>query len=116
MTPTVRPRSDAPIVLIQSSMVGYRSDPSMDREPGGRTGPVATFTERSGAERSGAERDAAGVADRRDRMRAERWREAMQRALYAPGTGFFVGAGRPAEHFRTSVHASPLFAAALARL
>ncbi len=47
---------------------------------------------------------------------AERWREAMQRALYAPGTGFFVGPGRPAEHFRTSVHASPLFAAALARL
>src|SRR5947209_835730 len=48
-------------------------------------------------------------------MRAERWREAMRRALYAPGTGFFVRA-QPAEHFRTSAHASPLFAGALARL
>jgi SAM-dependent MidA family methyltransferase len=40
----------------------------------------------------------------------------MYRALYAPGTGFFVGTDRPAEHFRTSVHASPLFAGALGRL
>ncbi|OLE27443.1 MAG: hypothetical protein AUG44_10235 [Actinobacteria bacterium 13_1_20CM_3_71_11] len=40
----------------------------------------------------------------------------MGRALYAPGTGFFVAGDRPAGHFRTSVHASPLFAAALARL
>jgi SAM-dependent MidA family methyltransferase len=39
----------------------------------------------------------------------------MQRALYAPGTGFFV-TGQPVEHFRTSVHASPLFAGALAKL
>ncbi len=39
----------------------------------------------------------------------------MQRALYAPGSGFFVGT-QPAEHFRTSAHASPLFAEALARL
>jgi SAM-dependent MidA family methyltransferase len=46
----------------------------------------------------------------------ERWSEAMERALYAPGTGFFVGADRPSEHFRTSVHASPLFAGALGRL
>jgi SAM-dependent MidA family methyltransferase len=45
-----------------------------------------------------------------------RWREAMHQALYAPGTGFFVGASRPAEHFRTSVHASPLFTTALSRL
>jgi SAM-dependent MidA family methyltransferase len=45
----------------------------------------------------------------------ERWREAMHRALYEPGGGFFVR-DQPAEHFRTSVHASPLFAAALARL
>jgi SAM-dependent MidA family methyltransferase len=44
------------------------------------------------------------------------WREAMQHALYAGGTGFFVGTGRPAEHFRTSVHASPLFVFALGRL
>ena len=39
----------------------------------------------------------------------------MDRALYSPATGFFVR-DQPAEHFRTSVHASPLFAAALARL
>ncbi len=44
------------------------------------------------------------------------WRAAMGTALYSPG-GFFVrdGAG-PAGHFRTSVHASPLFAGAVARL
>jgi len=40
----------------------------------------------------------------------------MGRALYAPETGFFVAGAPPAGHFRTSVHASPLFAAAIARL
>jgi len=49
-------------------------------------------------------------------MAAERWRAAMQRALYAPGTGFFVSGDGPAGHFRTSAHASPLFAGALVRL
>lgn len=44
----------------------------------------------------------------------ERWRTAMERALYGPA-GFFVSAA-PADHFRTSVHASPLFAAAVLRL
>jgi len=40
----------------------------------------------------------------------------MQRALYGP-SGFFTGADDgPADHFRTSVHASPLFAGALLRL
>jgi SAM-dependent MidA family methyltransferase len=39
----------------------------------------------------------------------------MQRALYGP-TGFYRGASGPAAHFRTSVHASPLFARAIARL
>jgi SAM-dependent MidA family methyltransferase len=39
----------------------------------------------------------------------------MQTALYGP-TGFFVRGGGPAGHFRTSVHASPLFVAALLRL
>nr|WP_296071848.1 SAM-dependent methyltransferase [uncultured Actinoplanes sp.] len=40
----------------------------------------------------------------------------MQRGLYGPG-GFFVrGGDGPAGHFRTSVHASPLFAGALLRL
>jgi SAM-dependent MidA family methyltransferase len=39
----------------------------------------------------------------------------MDRALYGPG-GFFVSGDRPADHFRTSVHASPRFARAVARL
>ncbi|MCG5439392.1 SAM-dependent methyltransferase [Micromonospora foliorum] len=43
------------------------------------------------------------------------WRDAMSRALYGPG-GFFVAGTGPADHFRTSVHASPAFAAALLRL
>lgn len=44
-----------------------------------------------------------------------RWRNAMDRALYGPG-GFFVSGSGPADHFRTSVHASPAFATALLRL
>ncbi|WP_327284685.1 MULTISPECIES: SAM-dependent methyltransferase [unclassified Streptomyces] len=46
-----------------------------------------------------------------------RWRTAMQAALYGPD-GFYVrpGGPGPAGHFRTSVHASPLFAGAVARL
>lgn len=44
------------------------------------------------------------------------WRLAMQTALYGGG-GFFVREhDGPADHFRTSVHASPLFAGALARV
>ncbi len=39
----------------------------------------------------------------------------MGQALYGPG-GFFVSGSGPADHFRTSVHASPAFAAALLRL
>lgn len=46
---------------------------------------------------------------------SERWRDAMERALYGPG-GFFVSGSGPAGHFRTSVHASPAFADALLRL
>ena len=42
------------------------------------------------------------------------WRVAWHRALYGP-EGFYVRK-RPADHFRTSVHASPLFAAALLAL
>ncbi|MGC5334401.1 SAM-dependent methyltransferase [Micromonospora sp. DT62] len=45
----------------------------------------------------------------------ERWRDAMERSLYGPD-GFFVSGSGPAAHFRTSVHASPAFAAALLRL
>ncbi|MDJ0384935.1 SAM-dependent methyltransferase [Streptomyces sp. G-G2] len=46
-----------------------------------------------------------------------RWRTAMEAALYGP-QGFYVrpGGPGPAGHFRTSVHASPLFAGAVARL
>ncbi len=43
------------------------------------------------------------------------WREATERALYGPG-GFFHRPEGPAGHFRTSVHASPLYAAAVAEL
>ncbi|AMW12068.1 hypothetical protein A4E84_22750 [Streptomyces qaidamensis] len=43
------------------------------------------------------------------------WRAAAQDALYAPG-GFYRRAEGPAGHFRTSVHTSPLFAGAVARL
>ncbi len=43
-----------------------------------------------------------------------RWRDAMEQALYGP-EGFFVSGAGPAAHFRTSVHASPVFAACLLR-
>ncbi|CAL9516427.1 SAM-dependent methyltransferase [Streptomyces sp. enrichment culture] len=43
------------------------------------------------------------------------WRDAAQAALYGPG-GFYRRPEGPAGHFRTSVHASPLFARAVARL
>ncbi|WP_042426880.1 SAM-dependent methyltransferase [Streptacidiphilus anmyonensis] len=44
------------------------------------------------------------------------WRAAMEQALYGP-QGFFVREDSgPAAHFRTSVHASPLFAQAVLRL
>ncbi len=43
------------------------------------------------------------------------WSRAMESALYGPN-GFYRTRGGPAAHFRTSVHASPLFAAAIARL
>ncbi|MYS93886.1 MULTISPECIES: SAM-dependent methyltransferase [Streptomyces] len=43
------------------------------------------------------------------------WRAAAQEALYGPG-GFYRRAEGPAGHFRTSVHASPLFAGAVAGL
>ncbi|GGX98208.1 SAM-dependent methyltransferase [Streptomyces minutiscleroticus] len=43
------------------------------------------------------------------------WRQASEEALYGPG-GFYRRPEGPAGHFRTSVHASPLFARAVARL
>src|SRR5689334_20025288 len=44
------------------------------------------------------------------------WRSAMAGALYGTGGFFTRSAEGPADHFRTSVHASPLFAGALLRL
>ncbi|MFD4256544.1 SAM-dependent methyltransferase [Streptomyces sp. NPDC058534] len=44
------------------------------------------------------------------------WREATQEALYGPAGFYRAGPEGPAGHFRTSVHASPLFAGAVARL
>jgi SAM-dependent MidA family methyltransferase len=43
------------------------------------------------------------------------WRAAMEDSLYGTPHGFFVRQA-PRAHFRTSVHASPLFAEAVARL
>lgn len=43
------------------------------------------------------------------------WRSAMAQALYGPA-GFYRRPEGPAGHFRTSVHASPYFAAAVAEL
>lgn len=43
------------------------------------------------------------------------WREAAEAALYGPG-GFYRRPEGPAGHFRTSVHASPLFAGAVVEL
>jgi len=47
--------------------------------------------------------------------RWEPWRVATERALYGPD-GFYRRTAGPVAHFRTSVHASPLFAEALLRL
>ncbi|MGA4840407.1 SAM-dependent methyltransferase [Streptomyces sp. G45] len=49
------------------------------------------------------------------RRAARGWREATEEALYGP-RGFYRRPEGPAGHFRTSVHASPLFAHAVARL
>jgi SAM-dependent MidA family methyltransferase len=43
------------------------------------------------------------------------WQDAMENALYGP-RGFFTSGAGPAAHFRTSVHASPLFVSAVLRL
>jgi SAM-dependent MidA family methyltransferase len=44
------------------------------------------------------------------------WRNAMAEGLYGPKGFFTDAASGPSQHFRTSVHASPLFASAIARL
>ena len=43
------------------------------------------------------------------------WQQAMQAALYGPG-GFYARGERPAAHFRTSVHTSARYAAAVVTL
>jgi SAM-dependent MidA family methyltransferase len=43
------------------------------------------------------------------------WREAWATAVYGPG-GFYARGSAPAEHFRTSVHASTAYAGAVAEL
>ncbi|MEU9983322.1 SAM-dependent methyltransferase [Streptomyces sp. NPDC050856] len=50
-----------------------------------------------------------------DRRGWRGWRAATEAALYGPD-GFYLRPEGPAGHFRTSVHASPLFASAVARL
>ncbi|MCN9241724.1 SAM-dependent methyltransferase [Streptomyces sp. RY43-2] len=57
------------------------------------------------------------MADKADKANGEwrGWRAAAQEALYG-ADGFYRRPEGPAGHFRTSVHASPLFAAAVARL
>lgn len=44
------------------------------------------------------------------------WRVATERALYGDGGFYRQTDGRPGDHFRTSVHASPLFAGAVLTL
>ncbi|AUG77987.1 hypothetical protein CFP65_3183 [Kitasatospora sp. MMS16-BH015] len=49
-------------------------------------------------------------------MSWQRWQTAMEQALYAPDSGFYRRPEGPVGHFRTSVHASPHYAGAVARL
>ncbi|WP_240134511.1 SAM-dependent methyltransferase [Streptomyces sp. MUM 178J] len=56
-----------------------------------------------------------GGEGRSERSEWRGWREATETALYGPG-GFYHRPEGPAGHFRTSVHASGLFASAVARL
>ncbi|UUU24091.1 SAM-dependent methyltransferase [Streptomyces sp. DSM 40750] len=55
------------------------------------------------------------MSEPRAPKRARPWRAAVEKALYGP-EGFYRRPEGPAGHFRTSVHASPLFASAVARL
>ncbi|UUU31787.1 SAM-dependent methyltransferase [Streptomyces sp. CA-210063] len=55
------------------------------------------------------------MSEPRAPKRARPWRAAVEEALYGP-EGFYLRPEGPAGHFRTSVHASPIFASAVARL
>ncbi|SCD79354.1 SAM-dependent methyltransferase, MidA family [Streptomyces sp. SolWspMP-5a-2] len=83
-------------------------------EPGddGTAGSVTDGTVQPGDDGT-AEPVTGGTAASRGPWRG--WRVAAEEALYGPG-GFYHRAEGPAGHFRTSVHASPLFAGAVARL
>lgn len=59
--------------------------------------------------------DVTGVTARAPGDGRQGWRAAAEAALYGPG-GFYRRPEGPAGHFRTSVHASPLFARAVAAL
>ncbi|MFJ4581256.1 SAM-dependent methyltransferase [Streptomyces echinatus] len=59
--------------------------------------------------------DETTVEDFRGNSGPRGWRAAAETALYGPG-GFYRRPEGPAGHFRTSVHASPLFARAVAGL
>ncbi|MDX3639969.1 SAM-dependent methyltransferase [Streptomyces sp. MB09-02B] len=68
-----------------------------------------------GASECGRGSGGAGRAVPRAPERARPWRAATEEALYGR-EGFYLRPDGPSAHFRTSVHASPLFAAAVARL
>ncbi|MEU3502835.1 hypothetical protein ABZ726_19445, partial [Streptomyces hundungensis] len=63
---------------------------------------------------AGAEASRAGCGAPGSGDEPRGWRAAAEEALYGDG-GFYLRPEGPAGHFRTSVHASPLFAAAVAR-
>ncbi|WP_174248565.1 SAM-dependent methyltransferase [Streptomyces hundungensis] len=64
---------------------------------------------------AGAEASRAGCGAPGSGDEPRGWRAAAEEALYGDG-GFYLRPEGPAGHFRTSVHASPLFAGAVARL
>ncbi|WP_373317065.1 SAM-dependent methyltransferase [Streptomyces sulfonofaciens] len=95
---------------------GAGAHPAPDGAPGGAQdparGPGGAVSGRRDAALPG--RRDGSLPGRRDGA-ASGWREAAEAALYGPG-GFYRRPEGPAGHFRTSVHASRLFAEAVARL
>ncbi|WP_234340486.1 SAM-dependent methyltransferase [Streptomyces sp. SCSIO 75703] len=102
------------------------ADPNAPEAPADRPAPEAPgardVSDTSGASDASDAPGVSGVSDApgvshvsRRRSEWRGWREATEAALYGP-RGFYRRAEGPAGHFRTSVHASPLFAGAVARL
>ncbi len=106
------------------------------RDGGGGGGRRAGGDGTEGAGRGAGRRDARALRERREQREQhspqrpqspgspessqspqspQGWRQAAERALYEPGGGFYLRE-RPASHFRTSVHASRLYADAVAEL